>query len=65
MLQAQKLTELEGIAGALAKAEEEPEGETLVGSGGEALRPQGMNIIPFPNKISLFLDRSGQQPPLF
>ena len=64
MLQAQKLTELEGIVGAEAKAEEESEGETLVGSGREALRPPGMNIISFPNKFSLFLDVSGQQPPV-
>ena len=39
--------ELERIVGAEANAEEDPEGETLVGSGGEALRPPGMNIISF------------------
>ena len=47
MLQAQKLIELEGIMGAKAEAEEEPEGKTLVGSGREALRPPGRKIISF------------------
>ena len=47
MLQAQKHVELEGIAGTEMKAEEEPKGETIVGSGWEALIPPGMNIICF------------------
>ena len=42
MLQAQKLVELEELKGVDVQAEEEPEGEMLVGSGGEALRPAGM-----------------------
>ena len=44
------------------KAEEEPKGETLVGSGREALRPPGMNVIFFPNMFSALLNVSGQQP---
>ena len=36
-----------------------------MGSGGEALRPPGMNIISFQNKCSFFLDVFGQWPPLF
>ena len=43
MLQAQKLTALEGMKGLDIQAEEEPEWEMLVGSGPEALRPLGMN----------------------
>ena len=43
----------------------EPEGETLVGSSGEALRPPGINIISFPDKCSLILDVSGQQSPFY
>ena len=38
MLHAQKLLKLEKVE---AKAEEEPEGEIIVGSSGEALRPPG------------------------
>ena len=38
MLQAQKLLKLEEVE---VKAEEEPEGEIIVGSSGEALRPTG------------------------
>ena len=48
------MIELEGITGVEIKAEEEPKGKTLMGSGGEALRPPGMNIINFPDKLSLF-----------
>ena len=59
------MIELERIRGMEIKAEEEPKGETLVGSGGGALRPPGMNIISFPNKFSLLLDESGQQPLFF
>ena len=58
----QKFIELEGIVGAEEKVEEELEGETLMDSDREGLRPQGMNIISFPNKFSLF-GCSGQQPP--
>ena len=43
-VKAQTFVELEGIMGIEVKAEEEPEGETIVGSGGEALRPLGMDI---------------------
>ena len=43
MLQAQKLTELEGMKGLDMQAEEEPEGEMLVGSGREARGPPSMN----------------------
>ena len=43
MLQAQKLTELEGMKGLDAQAEEESKGEMLVGLGGEALKPPDMN----------------------
>ena len=42
MLQAQKFIELEEMKGVDPQAEE-PKGEMLVGSGGEALRPPGMN----------------------
>ena len=63
MLPAQKLIELEGITGVEVKAEEEPKGKTLVSSGRETLEPPGMNIISFPNKFSLLLSVSGQQPP--
>ena len=42
MLQAQKLFKLEEVE---VKAEEEPEGETIVGSGGEALRSSGKGTI--------------------
>ena len=34
---------LAGIAGTEVQAEEKPDGEILVASGGEALRPPGMN----------------------
>ena len=44
VLQEQNLFELEGIK---VKAEEEPEEKTIVGSGGEALRPLGMDIVYF------------------
>ena len=44
MLQAQKLLKLVGEE---FKAEEEPEGEAIVGSSREALRPKGMDIIFF------------------
>ena len=44
MLQAQKLTELEVMKGLDVQVEEEPNGEMLIGSGREALRPLGMNI---------------------
>ena len=61
LLWVQKLLELEGIK---VKAEEEPEGETIVGSGGEALRPLSMDIIYlFSNKFSLLSGVLGQQPP--
>ena len=51
----QKLVELEGITGTEVKAEEEPKDETIVGSGGEALRPPGINIFMFFKQIfSLF-----------
>ena len=63
MLQAQKFVDLEGITGAEMKAVEEPEGETIMGSGREALRPPGINIISFSSKFPLFLDVSGQHPP--
>ena len=63
VLQVQKLVELEGIMGAKIKAEEESEGETIMGPGGEALRPPGINIIHFSNKSSLFLGGSEQQSP--
>ena len=49
--------------GTEVKAEKEPEDETIVGSGGEDLRPPGINIISFSSKFPLFLDVSGQQPP--
>ena len=48
--------------GAGIKAEKEPKDETLVGSGGEALRSPGMNVISFPNKFALLLHVAGQQP---
>ena len=51
MLQAQKLVELEGTE---VKAEEEPKVKTIVGSGGEALRPPGMDIIFFQIHLPLF-----------
>ena len=63
MLQAQKLIELEGTTGTEVEVEEEPEGESIVGSGREAPRPPGMNIVHFFNKLSLFLGRSEQQSP--
>ena len=59
----QKLVELEGIVGTEVKSEKEPEDETIVGSGGEDLRPLGMDIISFSNKFSLFSGVFGQQPP--
>ena len=43
----QKLAELDGIVRTDVQAEEEPEGETIMGLGGEALRPPGMEIIHF------------------
>ena len=43
MVQAQKLTELEKMKEMDVQTEEEPEGEMLVGSGAEVLRPPGMN----------------------
>ena len=58
MLQAQKLIKLEGIAGMEAQAEEESKGETLVGSGGEAVRLPVMNKF---STISSFLGVYGQQ----
>ena len=39
----QKLTEWEKVKGVDAQVEEEPEGEMLVSSGREALRPLDMN----------------------
>ena len=57
----QKFVELEGIVVLDVMAEEEPKGETIVGSGWEDLRPLGRNIISFSNKFSLFLDVFGQQ----
>ena len=59
----QKLVEFERVVGAEMKEEEEPEGETTVDPGGEALRPLGMNIMPFSSKSSLFSGIFGQQPP--
>ena len=64
VLQAQKLIALEGIVGAEVKAEEQPKGETIVGSGGEVLRPPGMYIISFLNKFSLFLGCISMAAPL-
>ena len=51
-----KLVDLGGTAGTEMKTEEEPEGETIVGSVGEALRPPGMNIISVSNKFSLWMN---------
>ena len=65
MLQAQKLIKLEVITGAKAQAQEEPEGEILVGAGGEAVRPPGMNTISFPISFLLcffFLVYLGSSP---
>ena len=46
MLQAQKHIRLEEIAGLEKQVEEEPEGEEIVGSDGEALKPPTTGI-PF------------------
>ena len=55
MLQAQKLLKVE--------VEEEPKGEAIVGSSGEALRPPGMHTA-FAQKIFfLWVGLFGQQPP--
>ena len=51
-----------GIAETEVKAEEEPKGETIVGSGRKALRPPDMNIISFSNKFSLFSGGFGKNP---
>ena len=61
VLQVQKLVKLEGIEGTEVKTEEEPKGEAIVGSGWDALRPPGMDIIYLYQIIFfLFLDVFGQ-----
>ena len=50
----QKHVELEVIIGIEVKAEDEPEAETIVGSGRVALRPLSMDITSFSSKLSLF-----------
>ena len=58
----QKRVELEKIVGTEVKGEEEPEGETMMGSGGETLRCPGMDVIFFQINCLLFLGVFGQQP---
>ena len=47
VLQAQKLIMLEEIAGPEVQAEEDPKGEEIVGSGGEALKPPTQVSLSF------------------
>ena len=44
------------------KADEDPEGKTIVDFVGETLRPPGINLS-FSSKFSFFLDVSRQQQP--
>ena len=60
MLQAQKLLKLEEVA---VKAEEEPEGEVIVGSSGEVLRHLGTGTTFHLDKYPLCLSVFGQQAP--
>ena len=54
MLQAQKLAKVEKMAGAEMKEEGEPEGEMLVGPGGEALRPPCITMLSSPTHFLTF-----------
>ena len=63
MLQVQKLVELEEIAGTEVKAGEEPECETIVGSGRSPWDLQVWILCLFQIHFSLFLEVSGQQQP--
>ena len=59
----QKLVELEGKEGTEIKAEEKPEGEKMLDSSMDALRPPYIDIIFFSNKFFSLFRCIWQQPP--